>query len=106
MLLIFAYPQNMIFIVFSLYVLTGLISLAWRFYPAQRAKRTAKLYGRRRTICAGADGRLNDLKGADHGQKRIVIFDTTLRDGEQAPGCSLGPAQKLQVAEQLVPAGR
>src|SRR6185312_12610142 len=33
--------------------------------------------------------------------KKIVIFDTTLRDGEQAPGCSLGPAQKLQVAEQL-----
>jgi len=33
--------------------------------------------------------------------KRVVIFDTTLRDGEQAPGCSLGPAQKLQVAEQL-----
>jgi 2-isopropylmalate synthase len=33
--------------------------------------------------------------------KRIIIFDTTLRDGEQAPGCSLGPAQKLQVAEQL-----
>ena len=32
---------------------------------------------------------------------RIVIFDTTLRDGEQAPGCSLVPAQKLQVAEQL-----
>src|SRR5476649_1320911 len=33
--------------------------------------------------------------------KRIVIFDTTLRDGEQAPGCSLGVAQKLLVAEQL-----
>lgn len=32
---------------------------------------------------------------------KIVIFDTTLRDGEQAPGCSLGPAEKLQVAEQL-----
>jgi len=48
-LLIFTYPQNMIFIVFSLYVLTGLISLAWRFYHAQRAKRTAKLYGRRKT---------------------------------------------------------
>lgn len=31
----------------------------------------------------------------------VVIFDTTLRDGEQAPGCSLGTAQKLQVAEQL-----
>src|SRR3982751_686873 len=34
-------------------------------------------------------------------QKKVIIFDTTLRDGEQAPGCSLGPAQKLQVAEQL-----
>jgi 2-isopropylmalate synthase len=32
---------------------------------------------------------------------RVIIFDTTLRDGEQAPGCGLGPAQKLQVAEQL-----
>src|SRR5260221_7070801 len=35
----------------------------------------------------------------DH--KRIIIFGTTLRDGEQAPGCSLGPEQKMQVAEQL-----
>ena len=33
--------------------------------------------------------------------KRIIIFDTTLRDGEQAPGCSLGTEQKLLVAEQL-----
>src|SRR5580704_10615909 len=33
--------------------------------------------------------------------KRIIIFDTTLRDGEQAPGCSMGPEQKLLVAEQL-----
>ena len=49
LLLIFTYPQNMIFIVFSLYVLTGLISLAWRFYHAQRAKRTVRLYGRRKT---------------------------------------------------------
>src|SRR4029077_6818444 len=32
---------------------------------------------------------------------KVIIFDTTLRDGEQAPGCSLVPAQKLQVAEQL-----
>jgi 2-isopropylmalate synthase len=32
---------------------------------------------------------------------KIIVFDTTLRDGEQAPGCSLGPAEKLQVAEQL-----
>jgi 2-isopropylmalate synthase len=31
----------------------------------------------------------------------IVIFDTTLRDGEQAPGYSLGPAAKLRVAHAL-----
>lgn len=28
-------------------------------------------------------------------KKRIQIFDTTLRDGEQAPGASLTPEQKL-----------
>src|SRR4051812_4252782 len=33
--------------------------------------------------------------------RKVIIFDTTLRDGEQAPGCGLGPPQKLQVAEQL-----
>src|SRR5262245_20909102 len=31
----------------------------------------------------------------------IRIFDTTLRDGEQAPGFSLRPAEKVQVARQL-----
>ncbi|HJQ20650.1 MAG TPA: 2-isopropylmalate synthase, partial [Gemmatimonadaceae bacterium] len=31
----------------------------------------------------------------------VRIFDTTLRDGEQAPGCSMSPAQKLAVARQL-----
>ena len=32
---------------------------------------------------------------------RIRIFDTTLRDGEQAPGCSMTVAEKRQVARQL-----
>jgi 2-isopropylmalate synthase len=32
---------------------------------------------------------------------RIRIFDTTLRDGEQAPGFSLRPDEKLQIARQL-----
>ncbi len=60
LLLIFTYPQNMIFIVFSLYVLTGLISLAWRFYHAQRAKRTAgqmvQPYGRRKSDVGQREG--------------------------------------------------
>ena len=31
----------------------------------------------------------------------VVIFDTTLRDGEQAPGNSLTPEEKLRLARQL-----
>src|SRR5882724_1811041 len=32
---------------------------------------------------------------------QLIVCDTTLRDGEQAPGCHLGSADKLQVAWQL-----
>ena len=32
---------------------------------------------------------------------RVVIFDTTLRDGEQSPGASLNHREKLEVAHQL-----
>ncbi|MDJ0701539.1 MAG: 2-isopropylmalate synthase, partial [Woeseiaceae bacterium] len=32
---------------------------------------------------------------------RIRIFDTTLRDGEQAPGCSMTLGEKLRVAKAL-----
>ncbi|MFB6347015.1 MAG: 2-isopropylmalate synthase, partial [bacterium] len=31
----------------------------------------------------------------------VEIFDTTLRDGEQSPGASLNPAEKLEIARQL-----
>jgi len=34
-------------------------------------------------------------------QVRITIFDTTLRDGEQSPGCSMNLQEKLRVAHQL-----
>jgi 2-isopropylmalate synthase len=33
--------------------------------------------------------------------ERITIFDTTLRDGEQSPGCSMNLAEKVRVARQL-----
>lgn len=32
---------------------------------------------------------------------RLVIFDTTLRDGEQSPGCSMHPPEKLRLARQI-----
>ena len=33
--------------------------------------------------------------------EKIEIFDTTLRDGEQVPGCKLNTEQKLVIAEKL-----
>ncbi|HWJ27722.1 MAG TPA: hypothetical protein VNS32_14340, partial [Flavisolibacter sp.] len=32
---------------------------------------------------------------------RVYIFDTTLRDGEQVPGCKLNTEEKLDLAVQL-----
>jgi 2-isopropylmalate synthase len=34
-------------------------------------------------------------------QVRITVFDTTLRDGEQSPGCSMNHQEKLRLAQQL-----
>ena len=34
-------------------------------------------------------------------KRMIRIFDTTLRDGEQAPGCSMNTQEKLEVAKKL-----
>jgi 2-isopropylmalate synthase len=35
------------------------------------------------------------------GREQVMIFDTTLRDGEQSPGCSMRWAEKLRLAHQL-----
>ena len=36
---------------------------------------------------------------------RLIIFDTTLRDGEQAPGFSMRIDEKLRMARQLASMG-
>src|SRR5258705_12570606 len=36
---------------------------------------------------------------------RVYIFDTTLRDGEQSPGCSMTVPEKLKMAAKLVELG-
>ena len=33
---------------------------------------------------------------------QIVFFDTTLRDGEQSPGCTMHLDEKLRMAHQIV----
>ncbi|MHC4620461.1 MAG: 2-isopropylmalate synthase [Planctomycetota bacterium] len=37
--------------------------------------------------------------------EKVVIFDTTLRDGEQSPGASLSITEKLEIAQQLAVLG-
>lgn len=44
----------------------------------------------------------NELIPTDKSMKeKIFIFDTTLRDGEQSPGASMNPAEKVRIATQL-----
>src|SRR5260370_26691218 len=38
-------------------------------------------------------------------EDRVIIFDTTLRDGEQSPGFSMNLAEKLRMAEALAELG-
>ena len=37
--------------------------------------------------------------------ERVLIFDTTLRDGEQVPGAKLAKEQKVKIARQLAALG-
>jgi len=43
-------------------------------------------------------GIIENLEGK---MERVIIFDTTLRDGEQSPGASLTSDEKIKIAEQL-----
>lgn len=36
-----------------------------------------------------------------HDKNRVYIFDTTLRDGEQVPGCQLTTVEKIEIAKEL-----
>jgi 2-isopropylmalate synthase len=38
-------------------------------------------------------------------QAQVIVFDTTLRDGEQSPGATLTSDEKLEVADALVELG-
>ncbi len=47
----------------------------------------------------------HDTEEAENKVDRILFFDTTLRDGEQSPGCTLHHNEKLRMAHQLATLG-
>ena len=49
----------------------------------------------------GAGTQRGVLDGGWGTMNRVIIFDTTLRDGEQAPGFSMNTMEKLEMARQL-----
>src|SRR3954471_20675759 len=59
--------------------------------------------GRQAADRRGADRRPKPKREHDMTDQpdRVLIFDTTLRDGEQSPGISLNVAEKLEIAHQL-----
>src|SRR3954468_8805061 len=53
----------------------------------------------------GTSARHNGSIGDELMSDRVYIFDTTLRDGEQSPGCSMTVPEKLRMARKLVDLG-
>ena len=50
-------------------------------------------------------GDLNEKALEPQSHRTIGLYDTTLRDGEQSPGCSMNTREKLEVARALVELG-
>ncbi|KAH7479457.1 hypothetical protein PRIC1_008998 [Phytophthora ramorum] len=50
---------------------------------------------------ANASRAFSNVAAAEAGKERLVIFDTTLRDGEQSPGATLNFKEKLDIARSL-----
>ncbi|MCW2969749.1 MAG: 2-isopropylmalate synthase, partial [Solirubrobacterales bacterium] len=48
---------------------------------------------------------MSSAAGEPNDADRVLIFDTTLRDGEQSPGISLNKQEKLEIAHQLARLG-
>ncbi|MHB1537239.1 MAG: 2-isopropylmalate synthase [Solirubrobacteraceae bacterium] len=57
--------------------------------------------GARGTRAPGEDRSRGSAANGGGEPDRVLIFDTTLRDGEQSPGISLNTAEKLEIAQQL-----
>src|SRR5579872_5518601 len=69
-------------------------TVTWAKIPGRASRATTRWSGR--WIFKAATQTMSD---------RVYIFDTTLRDGEQSPGCSMTVAEKTLMAHKLVELG-
>ena len=65
-----------------------------------RAPMRAHLF-RQRALTGAHDKKDHSMTTTQSEKDRVVIFDTTLRDGEQCPGATMTHEEKLEVAELL-----
>src|SRR5262245_1126582 len=84
----------------------------WRADKENSPRRTQRTRGRTRSIsvllcvlcvlCGKTTLSLSEgCTVKPHDPNRVLIFDTTLRDGEQSPGASMNLAEKLEIAHAL-----
>lgn len=59
----------------------------------------------RKDVQLGLESTLSGAMSSQSQSDRIIIFDTTLRDGEQSPGATLNVDEKLAIARQLARLG-
>src|SRR5690242_10013896 len=72
----------------------------WKNLLFHSSWRTTCKRSRRTGSCSLFFVRCSQLRSTPM-EDHVRIFDTTLRDGEQAPGCTMTKDEKLEVARQL-----
>jgi len=87
---------------------TSACVVAFRFQPAMPRHRHRRLVGATKEATSpasiGQGIRTTPTKhdlATGRDPERVRVFDTTLRDGEQSPGCTMTMEEKIQVARQL-----
>ncbi len=53
------------------------------------------------TVCVSPYNFIDEIKKKQHLPENVIVYDTTLRDGEQMPGVSFNSNQKLSIARKL-----
>ena len=97
--------QQALTIAFSVTIVCSfsILRTTHRFQPAPLPATTTSATGKHENFIVAKPTAHDIYTGRD--PARVKIFDTTLRDGEQSPGCTMNTEEKLTVAKQLAKLG-